>query len=858
MKYESTKRIAFCTTALFASAFTLDSVVVLAEESFQQVEKYVKQAEQTKDRQSLKKAKELLDDLPSNELLDEWRERLTLIERIHQQYDEFQKLSKQLRQKLNEGSYIEESIQHVEQQLSRSERLLKENEDQLWTKETEYYIQKQIDQLTTLESELVRVEGPQFIPTKETNQTVVLDLSPVIQPLKPMKKVGGGLLGLDIGVLDLGLLSASQIHQIDEKNRHSFTVPKGHMWELEAAVSMHSVLGGHAFKVHVFKENNAGNYEKIATYEESSGAFLGIAKEARIDLGRLEEGKYEVVLELGAGLSVVQVIPFSLVNIVDYDFTQLMTDESVARGNVLNGQQLGADNEAIVSTVRVKEQSHTIASTGETVVQGLYGHLHMKADGTYTYIPAAVRQHIGEVETFEFVMTNKRNKKEAVGQLHIRIDERSVLWNDERFDEKGRVVEASDLHYTTTALPMMHEKKITPYDKVREKKLSQRALETPFIEVLDTATTIDFAVVGSKRSTPIQTDIELVTPSGEIAATLKNIDVRPDRANLQRFRHIPKGKYFIRVPKNPSFKGSLYIEGVKTGKAKNPYFVQSIQWGNYTQGEFQSITDDLIISPKNFMSKDRTKTTIYIEGLKTAWNEKERKREVVGKERAYVPFDGENKVIAGEYGFLKMTGEGEITYEPYQDIRTYGQTDEFRYKLVHWSGKEAEAVIRFEMPALQETSIHDDIVVGTKQLTTIEGKGGSDTLVYPVYDQQSPTGGNDFTTWVDFSYGTIETNREADRIDLRELFTLERPVYKQIEGKRVLTHYEKVRPQFTKEEIHDYLQIKREGKKVTLYIDRDGREGVFEWTPLLQLTGDHIPENIHLPTMIENGQILIP
>ncbi len=426
MKYESTKHIAFCTTALFASAFMLDESVVHAEELFEQVEKYVKQAEQTKDRDSVEKAKTLLADLPSTNTLNEWRERVALVERIHQQYDEFKQLSEQLRQKMNEETYIEHSIQHVEQQLNRSERLLQENKNQLWTKETEYYIQKQIDQLATLENELVRAEGPTFISTKETNQTVTLDLSPKIQSLEPMKKIGGGLLGLDIGILDLGLLSASQMHQIDEKNRHSFTVPKGHMWELEVAVSMHSVLGGHAFKVHVFKENNAGNYEKVATYEESSGAFLGIAKEARLDLGMLEEGNYEVVLELGAGLSVVQVIPFSLTNIVDYDFTQLLTDESIARGNVLKGQQLGANRDTVVSTVRVKGQSYPIALKEETIIQGQYGHLHMKADGTYTYIPAAVRQHIGEVETFEFVMTNQRNKKEAVGQLHIRIDERSV------------------------------------------------------------------------------------------------------------------------------------------------------------------------------------------------------------------------------------------------------------------------------------------------------------------------------------------------------------------------------------------------------------------------------------------------
>lgn len=858
MNNKMMKRMTFFTASLFASAFILDESVVYAEESLQNVEKYVKKVEQTKQPHDIKKAKELLKQLPSSNEKDEWQATLHLIESIHNKYGEFQKRSKQLRQKMSERNYTEESLQRVEQQLTRSERILQENKSQLWTKDTEYYIQKQIDQLTTLENELVQGEGPKFVPTKETNQTVTLDLSPTIKTLEPMKKVGGGLLGLDIGVLDLGLLSASQIHKIDEKNRHSFTVPKGHMWELEAAVSMHSILGGHAFKVHLFKENALGNYEKIATYEESSGAFLGIAKEAHIDLGRLEEGNYEVILELGAGLSVVQVVPFSLVNIVDYDFTQLLNEKSIARGNVLKGQDLGANGDARVSTVEVNGKPYSVAKEGDTKIQGAYGHLHIAADGTYTYIPAAVRNYIGEVETFDFTIKNQVNKKEAKGQLHIRIDERSVLWNDEKFDEKGRVVEANDLYYKTTALPMIHEKEVIPYQKVRERKLSKRALVTPFIHVRDKATIIDFAVVGSKGSTRIQTDIELVASSGEVIAKLHNVMVYPNRPNLQQFRNVPQGEYYIRIPKNPSFKGSIYIEGLQTGKAKNPYFVQSMKWGSYQQGEFQSIADDLIVSPKNFMSKDQTKTKIYIEGFKTVWNDKEDKREVVGKEKAYVPFDGSEKVIAGEHGFLKMTGNGQFTYQPHQEIHTYGQIDEFRYKLVHWSGKEAEAVMRFEMPRQQETSTNDDIIVGTKELPIIEGKGGSDTLVYPVYDQKSPTGGNDFTRWVDFSYGMITTKRDADRIDLRELFTLERPVYEEKEGQRVVTHYEKVRPHLNKEKMEDFLQIRREGQSFILYVDRDGRDGQFEWTPLLQLEGENMPPALQLKEMVENGQIIIP
>src|SRR5699024_1540996 len=119
-------------------------------------------------------------------------------------------------------------------------------------------------------------------------------------------KTAGGVLGLNIGILDLGLLSSEQIGKVSTQNRHSVTVERGTTLDATATVAIRGLLGGHAFKIHVYKENDKGDFIQEATYTGSSGGALGMATTARIELGTLEEGNYEIILDVGGGLSVVQ------------------------------------------------------------------------------------------------------------------------------------------------------------------------------------------------------------------------------------------------------------------------------------------------------------------------------------------------------------------------------------------------------------------------------------------------------------------------------------------------------------------------------------------------------------------------
>lgn len=698
--------------------------------------------------------------------------------------------------------------------------------------------------------------APTFEPTEETMKTAPLFLQPTERALPNVKKVGGGVLGLDIGILDLGLLSASQIHQIDEKNRHSFTVPKGEVWEYTAAVSIHSVLGGHAFNVHVFKKDAQGHFVKQQTYSESSGAFLGIAKEAHLPLEPFTEGEYEVILELGAGLSVVQVVPFTLKHGTAYNFTNVATDRSRVRGNVLNGQHLGEGQDGFVSSVGVKGQPMRGTNAEETIVQGAYGHLVLRQDGTYEYVPASVRENVGEVETFVFTIQNRQNGKTVEGELVIRLDEPSVLWDDDVFDAPGRVVEARPHVHTVEALPMTHAMRVDHQKKVKETRLNRRDFKTPSFYVKDTATTIDFAILANKGANAFETDVHIMKQDGTIVRTIPNVAVKPHRANALSVSGLPRGHYNVYVPKRPNWKGTVFIEGLKTGKATNPYAVRDILWGTYDQGDLKPVEGAFAHIPGNFFSKDSTKTDIFVEGYHVETDPKTNERIVVADEKAMHRLD-EHRVIAGEYGYLVVEADGSYVYEPFQDISSYGQRDTFRYTLRHLSGKTSEATLSFELAKMTETTTNDDVIVSTRDDDTFVGKGGSDTLVYAVLEEDDARGGNGHDTWVDFTYGTIVTEREADRVDLRRLFTVKQPILQ--EGNVV--GYRDVAHTMNRHNVRHFVRAERNGNDVTIWIDRDGPKSQFAFEPLLTLSIDNaidtnVPLNVQ--TMIENGQLIVP
>lgn len=268
---------------------------------------------------------------------------------------------------------------------------------------------------------IIDSEGPRA--ATQSAQTKLFT-QPIVTTEAPVTKTSGGLVGLNLGIIDLGLLSGEQISGLakNEKNTHRFTVEKGNERDVKVSATIHTLLGGQALTVSVLKHNSPTEVENIATYKDSSGGFLFIGKEAKVDLGTLEEGEYSILLSLGEGLTVTSAVPFKMYDVVNRDFSQVSTAQSVVTGNLLDGQIVGAKNNAVVS--HIKLASGAVTQLGDTAktIQGQYGTLEISNNGQYKYVPANAKDNAGKIDEFEFELMNTYNKKTSTSLLRVSLE----------------------------------------------------------------------------------------------------------------------------------------------------------------------------------------------------------------------------------------------------------------------------------------------------------------------------------------------------------------------------------------------------------------------------------------------------
>lgn len=268
---------------------------------------------------------------------------------------------------------------------------------------------------------IIDSEGPRAAGKSATTK---LFTQPIVTTLPEEQKTSGGLVGLNLGVVDLGLLSGNQISDLskNKNNLYDFTVEKGNERDVKVSVAVHTVLGGKGYNLHIYKKTGEDELTRIEHIYDSSGGALGIAKVNEHDLGTFTEGEYTILLDMGPGLSVVEVVPFKMYDVVNRDYSQVSTAESVVTGNLLDGQIVGAKNNAVVSYI--KQSSGAVTQLNETVktIQGQYGTLEISNNGQYKYVPANAKDNAGKIDEFEFEIMNTYNKKASTSLLRVTLE----------------------------------------------------------------------------------------------------------------------------------------------------------------------------------------------------------------------------------------------------------------------------------------------------------------------------------------------------------------------------------------------------------------------------------------------------
>jgi hypothetical protein len=107
--------------------------------------------------------------------------------------------------------------------------------------------------------------------------------------------------------------------------------------------------------------------------------------------------------------------------------------------------------------------------------------------------------------------------------------------------------------------------------------------------------------------------------------------------------------------------------------------------------------------------------------------------------------------------------------------------------------------------------------------------GGSDTLIFNLLKSKDANGGNGFDTWSDFTVGNVQTNSNADKIDVSALLS-----------------------GANENNISSYISYDK--VKGVISIDRDGAGNQYNPTELLNIGPQS--SDLTLEQLLQNGQII--
>ena len=177
--------------------------------------------------------------------------------------------------------------------------------------------------------------------------------------------------------------------------------------------------------------------------------------------------------------------------------------------------------------------------------------------------------------------------------------------------------------------------------------------------------------------------------------------------------------------------------------------------------------------------------------------------------------------VQGEYGSLFVKSDGSYVYTPSAGV--IGRQEVFDYKLSVF-GQDHIASLTVTVDAITTGDALRNTLISGELNDTFTGHAGSDVLVYHVLESASASGGNGVDHWTDFHSGNVNTDTNADIIDISDLL--------------IGFNSANITADLTASAnyLKNYLGVRVDGNNVTLTLDRDGAGTTYTGkTDLLQL-----------------------
>ncbi len=595
------------------------------------------------------------------------------------------------------------------------------------------------------------VKAPTLLVANSEVVQADVDLAYITSTKTTTSSVGFGSLGKILGIPIFGSNSAEINFSV--KANETSTV------DIKAFnTSLGSLLDG--IKFTLYKQNASGVWEKVVD-SKNSGLFdvffFFFPEGTHIQTKPLDAGNYKVIAEDTTLFGI-----FSGNNLtVTQTTTTTSGDLEAVKANAVSGNVMANDLTLAGTTVTKlftdNGTSVNVPATGKVTLVGTYGKMVIAADGSYTYTPNKSVKVVGQVDTFNYSITDK-NGNISTAKVYVQIgsDEVNVKWDPANPGKPGSML---DLHNDTDFV-IGNVAQTTDYANVDSGILSAQSSRTASLNS-------NTFTVGKYDETTINVNFK--------AADYVYSDAAKTTFTWQLQKYNAQTGQWVNVAGANGSKTYGYFSTVKTGESaldgtatisgEGQYRVNfQTSGGSYFAQKFDTNVMTTTVSHDKWYLDEWGSASGNIftgEGVDTA------AKDTVGfGKKLSISTDGgltfkavgsTELVVQGKYGTLAIKADGSYNYQ--QDKDAIGRED-FVYKVVTGSGESQTAHLNIEYQHNVQGSSAADFYTSSDIYNVLEMGTGADTVKFTALNQ---IGHGDY--WADFS------KAEGDKIDVSSLLS---------------------------------------------------------------------------------------
>ncbi|MFF7862268.1 BapA/Bap/LapF family large adhesin [Pseudomonas monteilii] len=510
----------------------------------------------------------------------------------------------------------------------------------------------------------------------------------------------------------------------------------------------------------------------------------------QVDIGTLQAGDYRLTVGSG-GIGLITNVTTSL-DITATSLTQFTGTGTATTGNVITDvgtdgtvDARGPDSAAVL---QVFKDGSYVAAGSATTVQGLYGTLVIRADGSYTYTPNGSPSSVGKVDVFSYQLVHANGLSDSAN-LYVRIDspQATEVWSNINYGAPATVVDAvNDVGFSH----------LTLVNRVDTSSSSLGTLSLPVIGTRQATYTTSVAADTTANLQVVVNSTNLLSLLN--GTTIELLKLNPATGQYVLVQSVPGGSLVSLLGGGAAYTfqnqgaGTYHVRVTAGGIGLLSSITTSLNATTTHLTEF--VVSSATTATGNLLTDDTVGSALTVLSVLTAAN-------------TYT-IPGYNGVsVAGTYGTLLVHADGSYTYTLNSGLTStaVGQHDTFTYELTHPNGTTDTATLTINldnaagltstMSLLSDTgdegvalasvaaSASTEVIAGTDGNDhldgsqgghiTLQGGAGDDTLVVVDQNFASVEGGTgtDTLLWGGGD-ASIDLGNLADRVHDIEVIDL--------------------------------------------------------------------------------------